>query len=68
MQILTDSGTPHFSTPQLNMDVSSQQSRNKSPKMQNYKINLYNFLKFVVCFQDFRISFSYMCSEVRFRL
>ena len=33
MQNRTDSGIPHFSTPQTNMDVSSSQHRNKSGQM-----------------------------------
>ena len=33
MQNRTDSGTPHFSTPQSNLDVSSKQNRDNNSQL-----------------------------------
>ena len=58
-----DFGTPHFSTPEPNMDVSSQRHRSKNvPKSTKYEINSCKFCffsKFVVCFQYFQNFFQF---------
>ena len=58
IQNCINSGTPHFSKPQTNMDVSSQRNLNTSTK---YKIKSNFFFKFVACFQYFNMSSYYMC-------
>ena len=68
MQNRTDFGTPRFSIPQSNMDVSSYDIAIKIPKWTKYKRNLYNFIRFLVCSQYFKFSFHYMRCQARFRL
>ena len=68
MQNRTDFGTPHFCTPQLNMDVSSYNIAIKVLTCAKYGLKVCNFFKFVVCFQYFKFSFHYMCRQVRIRL
>ena len=64
MQNHTDSWTPHFTTPESNMDISSQKFRTKSPIVHKIWYKLMFFFKFVVCFQYFDISFNYMCCYI----
>ena len=40
----------------------------KVPKWAKYARNLYNFFRFLVCFQYFKFSLHYMCCQARFRL
>ena len=60
MQNRTDSGTLCFSTPQLNMDVSSNNITIKVVQCTKYEIKAYIFFKFLVCSQYFKFSFKYM--------
>ena len=51
MQNRTEFGTPRVSTLQTNMDVSSQQRRNKSSQMHKMCNKMYNIFIFVVSVQ-----------------
>ena len=61
MQNRTNSGIPRFSTPQPNMDVPLNDIAIKVYKSTKYEIKVQNFFRFVVCFQYFKFSFTYMC-------
>ena len=68
MQNRTDSGTPHFSTPQTTWMFPLHDIAIKVAKCIKYEIEVYNFYRFLVCLQYFKFSFNYMSRQARLKL
>ena len=68
MQNCTDTRTPRYSTPQTTWTFPLHDIAIKVVRCTKYEINTYNFFRFLVCSQYFKVSFKYIGRQGRLKV